>query len=56
MDLTPLVLVIDDTPQSARLLEAMLSPHDPGPPTRRPSDFASRTPPWSLSPEPTFAD
>jgi CheY-like chemotaxis protein len=45
MDLTPLVLVIDDTPQNARLLEAMLSPRDSGPPTRRPSDFASRTPP-----------
>jgi hypothetical protein len=34
MDLTPLVLVIDDTPQKSRLLEAMLSPRDAEPPTR----------------------
>jgi hypothetical protein len=45
MDLTALVLVIDDTPQNARLLEAMLSPRDAGPLPRRPRNFASRTPP-----------
>jgi hypothetical protein len=36
MDLTPLVLVIDDTPQNARLLEAMLWPRDSGPPRAAP--------------------
>jgi hypothetical protein len=45
MDLTARILVIDDTPQNAGLLEAMLSPRDSGPPTRRSSDFASHTPP-----------
>jgi hypothetical protein len=44
MDLTRLVLVIDDTPQNARLLDAMPSPRDAEPLTRRPGDFASRTP------------